>query len=239
MRRFVEMLGIVEALRQAYPESNWTFVTLTVRNCEPEDLKTTLDEMSRVWNSIASSKKLKEKIAGWAKATELTYNKRTGQVHPHYHILIMWEELELPNDYIIKRWVKASRGTAVGEAQNQEYITLNETQIGYEVDQNPEDDQAVEAILETYKYTIKSSDLKEMPLSTFRTVQKVLAGRRLTSFGGKIKEYAQLMGCTPQSMDEADGEEWKHQKCVRCGSSKLVDVVGIWAGDSYQWRREQ
>lgn len=233
MRRFANMYTIVDSLRNAYPESSWEFVTLTARNCKPDGLNEMIDEMMRTWNSIASAKKFKEKVAGWARNLEITYNPDDGSLHPHFHILVMYRETEIPDYYIIERWCNGYRGHVSFWAQDRR-------EIGWKVDQNPDDEIAVEAILETYKYSVKDTDLQKMPLRTFRAMVEALNKRRLVAFGGVVKEYAKL--CDVQNMDDAGEEdeqqaETKITKCVKCGSRNMIDIVGAWTGNGYLWRR--
>ena len=244
MKRFTAMFEIVTGLRKRYPEAAWQFVTLTCQNCNPTELPEVLDEMGRVWNNITTAQKFKKRIAGWARSTEITYNEVTGQLHPHYHVLVMYEELETPDEYIIKRWCKGLNYKTSVLAQNAETVEFtaeNEQEIGWEVDQNPDDEAAINAILETYKYSVKDKDTEQMPLGVFRVLVDALKNRRLTAFGGVIKQYAKELEV--ERMDEVsehEEEEMEHkiERCVKCKNSHLIEIIGKWAGDSYIWRRQ-
>lgn len=245
MKRFASMYKIITGLRQQFPEASWQFVTLTCQNCAPLDLPEVMDEMQRCWNSIASAKKLKAKVVGWARSTEITYNEVTGLLHPHYHVLVMYKELEEPDDYIVKRWLKGLKyktSILAQDAQTIEFDVENQIEIGWEVDQNSQDDAVIEAVLETYKYSTKDKDIENMPLGVFRMMVNVLQNRRLVAFGGVIKEYAKELELDRlEDADERDSEEEDREveRCIKCGNSHLVEVIGKWAGDSYIWRREQ
>ena len=234
MRRFASMYTIVEGLRWAYPESSWYFCTLTCQNCRPTELKQTLDEMLRAWNGITSTKKFKFIYDGWARSLEITYNKETKTVHPHFHVLLMsMAHGEL--DYIIKRWMKTCEIHTSWSAQDIKQIKSLENS-------SPEDEMPVDSILETYKYSIKSSDIEDMPLSVFKATDEAIQGRRLVAFGGKIKEYARL--CEIKQLDEATAEDEAEaaaqiKKCVHCGSKAVAEVVGEWSGSGYIWRSEE
>lgn len=236
MRRFATMYQLVEGLRVAYPEAPWQFVTLTAANCRPSELPEVLDEMYRAWNAITSTKKFKNKIAGWARSLEITYNSENNTIHPHFHILTMWHECtEEPDDYIIDRWLKGVQRYATRKAQDAQTI-------GWKVDRNTEDDKVIGAVIETYKYSVKDTELDEMPLGTFRQVVEAMGGRRLVAFGGVIKEYAKE--CELDRMDEAGNDdmeemETKLDKCIHCGSGQIAKVIAAWAGNGYIWRREQ
>lgn len=233
MRRFASMYTIVEGLRWAYPESSWYFCTLTCQNCRPQDLKQTLDEMLRAWNGITSTKKFKAIYDGWARSLEITYNKETKTVHPHFHVLLM-STAHGELDYIIKRWMKTCEIHTTWSAQDIKQIKSLENST-------PDDVMPVDAILETYKYSIKSSDIEDMPLSVFKATDEAIQGRRLVAFGGKIKEYARL--CEIKQLDEASAEdeaeaEAQIKKCTHCGSKAVAEIVGEWSGSGYIWRTE-
>lgn len=245
MRRFTSMYTIVTGLRKRYPEAAWQFVTLTARNCAPSELPELLDEMARCWNNITTAKKFKGKIAGWARSTEITYNEVTGQLHPHYHVLVMYKELEEPDRYIIDRWCKGLKwktSVLAQDAQTVEFVAENAQEIGWDVDQNSEDEAIINTILETYKYSIKDKDIENIPLGVFRTLVKTIQNRRLVAFGGIVKEYAKECELDRledvDERDERDDVDEETARCIRCGNSKLVEIIGKWAGDSYIWRRE-
>lgn len=241
MQRFRIMYDIVEGLRADYPESPWQFVTLTCQNCTPDRLGETLDEMGRVWNNITTSKKFKNMVAGWARSTEITYNAKAGTLHPHFHILLMYREMGEVNDYVIKRWLKGMTLKVSEKAQDAEEITWtteDETEIGWKVDRNPEDEKAIGAILETFKYATKDSEVLELPVGTFWYVTRALANRRLVSYGGLIKEYAQQRNIIiPEQAEEGDHVDI--EECVKCRSRDLVEVLGKWVGERYIWRQQE
>ena len=244
MRRFTSMFAIVTGLRQRYPEGAWQFVTLTCQNCAPADVPDVLDEMGRVWHNITTAQKFKKKVIGWARSIEITFNEVTGLLHPHYHVLLMYKELEEPDEYVIERWCKGlSYKTSVlaQDAQTIEFKANDQINIGWQVDQNPEDDKIINAVLETYKYSTKDKDVENMPLRIFQTLLKALQGRRLVAFGGVIKDYAKEIDA--ERMDDADDRDEEDidretDKCIKCGNSHLIEIIGKWAGDSYIWRRQ-
>lgn len=242
MQRFANMLTIVTGLRQAYPEAEWQFVTLTAKNCPPAQLNTMLDEMSRCWNNITTTKRFKETVAGWAKSVEITYNSRTGELHPHYHIIMMYHEGQACTEYVIRRWLKGVRLTTSELAQCAERIewTVSDTvEVGGQMWEDEVDKAAIDAILETFKYATKDSDVLQLPTQAFFYVTKLLANRRLVSFGGLIKEYAKACE-VDKKMDDVTSDEDDEatlEMCCRCKSHKMVEVVARWAGQAYIWRR--
>ena len=232
LKRFAIMIQIVDELRKTFPDARWSFVTLTVKNCNPEYLTETINDMAKSWDKLARRKKFRETVAGWARSLEVTYNRRTRELHPHFHILVMWKEGRAPErGYISGTWLDLVKTFASPLAQNEQDIgSYNET---------PADDPeaVMGAVLETYKYSVKSADLKQMPLSDFQKLDAYIKGRRLVAFGGAIREKAAQLKAEAQmevAGDDRDEEEIK--ACADCGSLALIHCVGKWLGDGYLWR---
>lgn len=242
MQRFAHMLQIVTGLRVAYPEAEWQFVTLTAKNCPAAELTSMLDEMGRCWNSITSSKKFQDKVAGWAKSVEITYNSRTGEIHPHFHIILMYHEGQKVSDYVVQRWLAGIRLKATGLAQCAEKITwaVSADQDICSRDTETEiDREAIWAILETFKYATKDSEILELPTHTFFYIARLLGNRRLISYGGLIKEYAKECEIDEDSVPDEEDEESALDMCCRCKSKALIEVVARWSGQAYIWRRAE
>ncbi|KAM3102107.1 protein rep [Phormidesmis sp. 146-20] len=69
-----------------FPTHRWLFLTLTVKNCLIEDLRSTLTWMHESFKRLT---KLKTWCAtGWIKSAEVTRGQ-DGLAHPHFHCLLM------------------------------------------------------------------------------------------------------------------------------------------------------
>lgn len=221
MRRFGMMCNVVGDLTERFPDAVWQFVTLTVKNCAPDDLSATIDDMSAAWNKIFMRRSTKSRpILGWARSLEITYNAKTHTVHPHFHILVIYKAGYGDSDWLVSAWLNTVKRTAEPVAQN--FQTIHPRSDSAEVISG-----TMAAVLETYKYSVKSSDLFTMPLREFRSVDEQIKGKRMQSFGGVIKEIARL---------HDDTEEIS--SCPKCGNIDLINIVGKWCGDGYVWRRE-
>lgn len=198
------------------------FLTLTVKNCEPDQLPAVLDMMSEAWHRMAMKKKFKELVKGTARSTEITYNAKTRTFHPHYHIILMLdctpERLGELNAFFNEEWGKAARLVY----QPITDLRLIENRAMLETDK-PKAELYKKAILETFKYTIKDDSLKEMPLYIFRYYVDGVQGKRLINYTGIIKEARGQLEFT-EELDE-DGQTSK--KCPECNADMLQAV--------YQW----
>ena len=84
------------------------------------------------------------------------------------------------------------------------------------------------AICEVYKYMVKSDDLSDMPLKTFRMFADSIANKRLISMGGKIKEYAKLLDLEQMEENTEDDNKKEVVLCSKCNSKELDEVVMEW-----------
>lgn len=86
----------------------WLFLTLTIKNCESNELKTTLDKMMKAWNKLNQYKIFKNNVKGWYRGLEITRNPFDGTYHPHYHVLLAVNPSYFKGENYIKQlgWVK-------------------------------------------------------------------------------------------------------------------------------------
>lgn len=65
----------------------YIFMTLTVKNCTPEELDSELTAITKAWNRFIGYKAVKNVIKGYYRATEVTHNIENDTFHPHFHCL--------------------------------------------------------------------------------------------------------------------------------------------------------
>lgn len=92
-------------------EASVQFVTLTVPNCEGEDLRETLDEMLHQLKlcrrQIRRTRGLEYKSV---RSIEVTYNPEADTYHPHFHIAVCGRVQAIAvRDEWLKRWPEADR----------------------------------------------------------------------------------------------------------------------------------
>lgn len=229
MKRYSQMCSVVKCMTDLYPDSHWQFVTLTVTNCQTGQLGDILSEMSSTWNKILSRKSTKAlPIIGWARSLEVTYNSLTQTVHPHYHVLIAYDR-PCTSKWLVDAWLNTVNRCTSPLAQDFRNIRPA-------VDTPDQIQSAFDAVLETYKYSVKSKDLLEMPLIEFKLLDRELKGKRMQSFGGHIKEIARILNFDHEELDECHDDETT--ECPKCSSAELVEVIGKWCGYGYIWRSD-
>lgn len=72
---------------------SWLFLTLTVRNCQADELSGTLDKMFDGWKRFVKRKAFDSAVVGWFRGLEVTRNNDARSIwhrtyHPHFHVLV-------------------------------------------------------------------------------------------------------------------------------------------------------
>lgn len=200
----------------------WVFLTLTVRNVEGNELKNTMDQMTKAWNRFAGYAKFKKSVKGYFRAMEVTRNwdkesEWYGTYHPHFHVL-----LAVPTNYFTKNYIKQSEWTSMW----QRAMKLDYTPIVHVAKVKPKTESSdfVEiedeikkiiaeqnAIFEVSKYPVKDTDVIRGNKVTSENVQTVkdldtaLAYKRLISYGGLLKKIHKEL-----NLDDAEDGDLIH-----------------------------
>lgn len=230
LQQAVEMQNTL-ALINDIDQYKAAFFCVTIKNCQPADLKGTLERMSEAWNRLLNRKKPKRDFKGWARRVEITYNRDTRTFHPHYHVILLVPAKHPDSLYdmaamICEYWRSALR---------LDYDPVTDFEWIEDLTAGGLDENAApnlhKAILETFKYTIKDNELSEMPLDLFRQFVEQIQNKRLTAYGGIIKEArAQL-----EYSDELDQEP--QLSCGKCASPLLNRVIYRWSFASNTYER--
>lgn len=206
LKRFAEMCAVCQTC-QDITSYKAGFLTLTVKNCRAKDLKQTLKDMSVAWNRMLATVKKQIAVFGWARSVEITYNEQTFTFHPHYHIIILLDPTADEGRcraYFHKKWSQAWKEDYDPITDYRE-ISADKTDI--------DQPDFTAAILETYKYAVKSDDIANMPTSIFRQLVLAISGARLVAFGGIIKETRRLLAFK----EDEDPDEPAREICD-CGA---------------------
>lgn len=221
----------------------WIFLTLTVRNVDGEDLKLTMDQMTKAWNRFAGYARFKKSVRGYFRAMEVTRNwdkesEWYGTYHPHFHVL-----LAVPNSFFKKKdyYITQSEWTDMWQrAMQLDYTPIvhvarvkpkaestNLVEVEQELNQTILEQNA---IFEVSKYPVKDTDVIRGNEVTFENIQtvkdldKALAYKRLISYGGLLKEIHKEL-----QLDDADNGDLIH---IDEDSDELangaLDVMAYW-----------
>lgn len=171
----------------------FAFLTVTVKNVTEQNLAS---EISRLMKSIDRLHKralFKNNVYGFFRSLEITYNSRSKTFHPHYHYI-----LALPQSYR-ENLISTYEWRTTWEA----CARLNYTsQVDIKLIQ---DEELAESVAEIAKYAVKISSVIEQDKQVLKALQQAIRGRRLISFGGIFKEYAQETKQEYERYDMSEG----------------------------------
>ena len=87
----------------------WIFLTLTVRNCFVEELRTTIQTMNKAFSRLMQRAFWRQHVYGGIKFMEVVPGKSDGEMaHPHFHcLLLVAPSMYQGNNYIsMERWAQ-------------------------------------------------------------------------------------------------------------------------------------
>ncbi len=194
-RRSLKIFGQVSKVMD-YVEENYNyryiFLTLTVKNCYAEDLRDTLDLMTKSFNKLSERKAFKQAVKGYFRSLEITYNKDDDSYHPHFHMILAVNKNYFTDN---KVYLSQEKWTSLWKS----CLKVDYTPI-VDVRRIKEDDKKGfgKAVAETAKYTVKADDFLirdekgniDIPLTdeVVKTLDHALHRKRLTAFGFIFKD---------------------------------------------------
>lgn len=227
---FHQVKNVCLSLQSEYKSTAYLLLTLTVPNVPEDKLKAEIALMNKAWSSLSKKVEFKKSIWGWFKALEITYNEKADTYHPHFHIL-----LAVPQKYFKgKGYINQARWLELWQiATKNDSITQVDVR---RVKPNPKrpDSTAIEsAAAEVGKYATKPSDyITKVSNDEYKANKKVvrdlavnLKGKRLTAFGGRMKEHYIKLQLADIESDELD-------LIHVTGESDLLDAVMV---QMYRW----
>lgn len=187
----------VSWILERQPDTRFLFVTVTLRNCPPEQLADTLDRLvqgfgrmvnqaSRLQRSILM-KRLHRTLLGSSRAVEVTYNTRTREMHPHIHAILAVKPSYFTNrnNYLSQQqWVQLWQ-----EAARLDYAPS--------VDVRAIDATSPKIVAEASKYSAKLSNIvreyenpeeSELAEHALESMYLALRGRRLIALTGIFRD---------------------------------------------------
>lgn len=190
---FGQMSQIMNFLASDY---RFIFLTLTVPNCEPEELSSLIDDMLKGWHKLVNRKLFKESVKGFFRALEVTRNKNNGTYHPHFHVVLAVLPSYFTHGYIkrdewLHLWQQSMKDNSI-------------TQVDVRVMRNKKTGETsgqalASAVAESAKYAVKSADYifkgnNKLMDSIVFTLSSALSHRRLTALGGVFKDAQEKLG---------------------------------------------
>lgn len=85
---YYQFLQVAHKVLEIQPDTQFLFLTLTIKNCEPDKLSKTLTHLNKSFAKFIKYKRIKEGYKGFFKSIETTYNPETNTFHPHIHCVV-------------------------------------------------------------------------------------------------------------------------------------------------------
>lgn len=214
VKRYNQMVKTIAAIENI-EDYEWRFITLTIRNCAPQNLCETIKEMLRAWDKVCKRRTIKRRLSGWGRSLEITYNKAVGTFHPHIHFLAAFTKGSAPSLQEVSMWWQ--------DALQLDYLPICDIEIPY----SEKSDGVSSAVVEAFKYCTKSKEVAEMPLSSFAELVRAVKGVRMLAFGGIVRKARQTIGIIEN--DVAEQEVIDTDVC--CGN-KMELSIAKWSFDT-------
>jgi hypothetical protein len=159
-----------------YPNIRFLFLTLTVRNCQLEELRYSIDYLNYAFKKLTNRKQFP--AVGWVKSIEVTKGK-DDTAHPHLHVLLAVKKSYFTGkNYLSKKqWIKMWK-----ECLKVDYSP------SIHVNAIKSDNDLNKVIPEIIKYQTKESDLISNP-QWLQELTEQLHKTRTFATGGVLKEY--------------------------------------------------
>jgi len=209
----------------------YVFLTLTVRNVVGNDLSKAIDILMESYNRLTKTKEYKKLSKGYFRALEVTKKINREDFHPHIHVIIAvnksYFDKGVNTGYLShKAWMNLWRKCA--NLNYDPWVHICKVKA----DDGKKESGVITyagAVSEVAKYTVKgsqfildpyqvarsfgiskqSSNFEQIKLSCqeytdemVKTLDKSLKGRRLVSFGGKMRDVHKLLNLD----DPAEGD---------------------------------
>lgn len=179
---------------QDFPKHRWIFLTLTIKNCPIEDLRTTLTGMHQAFKRLVRNKAWCAQ--GWIKSTEITRGQDE-LAHPHFHVLLM-----VPPSYF--------SGAKYLSHQKWKALWQQSLQIDYEpiidVRAVKATEDPIVLIPEILKYQTKANDLITNQDWLLDLTDQLHRSRQV-SIGGLLRDYMRDTRQPPTAEENSADEE--------------------------------
>lgn len=174
------MFQRMPTLLESYKNLNFLFLTLTVKNCNIEDLSQELTVMNESFARLRKRAEFQKSVLGFIRATEVTKSK-DGSAHPHFHCIVAVNKnyfRKKENFITTERWSELWKDCLKSDY----YPIVDARKIRMSKDGQMES----KAIIETLKYTTKVKDLLD-DKDWFLTLSDQLFKKRFIATGGIFK----------------------------------------------------
>ena len=220
-RRFFEGLP---KFAEDFPTHKPLFLTLTVKNCRIEDLRSTIGDKHASWKRMTKLSMFPTKF--WFRRTEVVLESaKTGalgpvMVHPHIHVLLM-----VPSGYFSHGYVKQTEWRSAWQMSARlDYSPIIDIRRGKNSSSSGGASSAgtTGAALEVSKYATKATDLIAMG-SNLGEYHRQVKSLRLSASSASLKPY---LSDTPIQESELVDKETGDAELIATGKALWFDDIG-------------
>lgn len=128
-------------------------LTLTVKNPDGANLRSTIKDMIKAWGYISNKNPIFNKsIKGWYRSLEITYNPDTKDYHPHLHMMLVVKPHYFRTEYYITQQTWLDMWQSALKINYAPVVDIRKAYI------NPNRKGESTVISEVCKYVTKSND---------------------------------------------------------------------------------
>jgi plasmid rolling circle replication initiator protein Rep len=174
-------------IQKVAPKARYFHMVLTVKNVPVNELRATLQKMTKAWDRMRARKTFPG--IGFVRATEVTISEKVvGEVHPHFHVLMMvknsyFKDHNYMNAATWQAWWANALDITTSEV-NKPFLRAIDPKCGV--------DAVADAVREVFKYAVKFETKKDERVNghwreTFLEMDRQLKGTQATSLGGILR----------------------------------------------------
>lgn len=200
IKDFANLSKVIDVFFERHSDARAVFLTLTVRNPEPDALVSTLDLMYPSFSNLTKRRPFKRHVMGWFRALECNYKAPFAKYapdtfHPHFHVMLMVDDsffLSELWDYDAEKRNAIWREIWADCLGIEDYDYRSVLQVDCSLVRDREGVDWRSSVSEVAKYSVKDSDLffgdDEVTDRAVYYLSKGLRGRRLIAYGGELRK---------------------------------------------------
>lgn len=206
---------------------NSALLTLTMRNCQLGQLRSSIDQLLSAWHLLTRRRKVSRHVLGYCRSLEVSRGRDGTSLHPHMHVLLF-----LPEGYaadIHQREWCAMWQQSLG-VDYTPVVDIRKTYAQQQAAGSAQWQAALASSIEALKYAVKPSLLEGASPQELIGMLQGMHGVRLVSYGGIIKDARKAVGITGA---DAITKPEAIVHCPDCGAIEPVLMAYRWAANTY------
>lgn len=215
LKTYGQVSAVVDELGDDY---RYIFVTLTCRNCYPDELSDTITNLLKAFNLLIKYKVCKQAFKGIFRGLEVTHNVQANTYHPHLHLLVAVNKSYFSSRYYISQELLTNLWKKALKADYTPIVHIESIKQSKQ-----------KAIAEVAKYSTKASDIIcfddwDLTVDTVRVLDTSLNNRRLTGWYGVFRDYHKRLHLD----DSEDGDLVHTETDINKADDEVQKIVYTW-----------